>query len=595
MTVPVLAAVTGASWEAALVAGLERTPDRHHGRTTVRRPRRPARGGRDRHGPGRVCCRPTCAGSTATRWPGSPPPRVAVVGLYTPGDEEAETRLRQLGVVHVLLGRLTADRHRAAVSAALGRAGGRRRGARPGRRGASRWRRCPESRPRPTPGRRSSRAPAGWSRSGGRPARPGAPRSPSTWPPSSRPAGVPTLLADADVYGGVVAQVLGFLDEAPGLAAAARLANNGQLDVAALAAAAPQAAPHLRVLTGISRADRWPELRPSALEQVWLLCRSLAAVTVVDLGFCLEQDEELSFDTAAPRRNGATLATLDAADTVLAVGTADPVGMQRLVRGPRPAARGRARAPAAGGAQPGPARRGRCGARGPARRGAGALRRGARRRRSCRRTARRSTRHCCRPAPWTRSTPARRPASRWPASRPAWSAARHRVAAAACSAAAPESTGPVSRTFPDHHLTTQRLLLRPYSVDDVDAIVSAAGDELIQRWLPLPRPYTREDAVQWCTVQAPEARTSGAGLARAVTRHGRLVGAIDLKRTDWAAGVTGWLLGDRDRQRGAEGSRRRPVSAPRVSPGRRATCTVVGSTWWSTRWSRRPRPSRLTS
>jgi len=37
--------------------------------------------------------------------------------------------------------------------------------------------------------------------------------------------------------------------------------------------------------------------------------------TVVDCGFSLEQDEELSFDTAAPRRNGATLATLLAADT----------------------------------------------------------------------------------------------------------------------------------------------------------------------------------------------------------------------------------------------------------------------------------------
>ena len=45
-------------------------------------------------------------------------------------------------------------------------------------------------------------------------------------------SGVHTLLADADVYGGVVAQVLGFLDEAPGLAAAVRLANNGQLDLA---------------------------------------------------------------------------------------------------------------------------------------------------------------------------------------------------------------------------------------------------------------------------------------------------------------------------------------------------------------------------
>jgi Flp pilus assembly CpaE family ATPase len=110
------------------------------------------------------------------------------------------------------------------------------------------------------------------------------------------------------------------------------LANLGQLDLAALARVAPTAAPHLRVLTGISRAERWTELRPAALEAVWSLARSLAAFTVVDCGFSLEQDEELSFDTAAPRRNGATLATLLAADTVIAVGAADPVGLQRLVR-----------------------------------------------------------------------------------------------------------------------------------------------------------------------------------------------------------------------------------------------------------------------
>jgi Flp pilus assembly CpaE family ATPase len=63
------------------------------------------------------------------------------------------------------------------------------------------------------------------------------------------------------------------------------------------------------------------------------LARRLAAVTVVDVGFCLERDEELSFDTAAPRRNGAALAALAAADTVVAVGAGDPVGLQRLVRG----------------------------------------------------------------------------------------------------------------------------------------------------------------------------------------------------------------------------------------------------------------------
>jgi Flp pilus assembly CpaE family ATPase len=61
--------------------------------------------------------------------------------------------------------------------------------------------------------------------------------------------------------------------------------------------------------------------------------RELADYTVVDCGFCLETDEELSFDSLAPRRNGATLAVLDDADTVLVVGAADPIGMQRLVRG----------------------------------------------------------------------------------------------------------------------------------------------------------------------------------------------------------------------------------------------------------------------
>ena len=61
--------------------------------------------------------------------------------------------------------------------------------------------------------------------------------------------------------------------------------------------------------------------------------QGLAELTVVDCGFCLEQDEELSFDTAAPRRNGATLTTIEQADLVVAVGSADPVGLQRLVRG----------------------------------------------------------------------------------------------------------------------------------------------------------------------------------------------------------------------------------------------------------------------
>ena len=142
-----------------------------------------------------------------------------------------------------------------------------------------------------------------------------------------------TLLVDADTYGACVAQVLSLLDEAPGLAAAARGADHGTLDVAALSRMAPTVAPNLRVLTGIPTPARWTEIREAALGHVLDQARLLAEVVVVDTGFCLERDEELSYDTRAPRRNATTLTTLEAADSVIAVGSADPVGITRLVRG----------------------------------------------------------------------------------------------------------------------------------------------------------------------------------------------------------------------------------------------------------------------
>ena len=141
------------------------------------------------------------------------------------------------------------------------------------------------------------------------------------------------LLVDADTYGASVAQVLGVLDEAPGVAAACRAASAGTLDEGLLARLAPVVSPRLRVLTGIPRPSRWPELGAAGLEVLWQVVRGVAAWTVVDCGFALERDEELVYDTVAPRRNAATLTALAAADVVLAVGAADPVGLQRLVRG----------------------------------------------------------------------------------------------------------------------------------------------------------------------------------------------------------------------------------------------------------------------
>ncbi len=148
--------------------------------------------------------------------------------------------------------------------------------------------------------------------------------------------GKEVVLVDADSYGASIAAVLGLLDESAGLAQACRLADQGLLDREALEkVAAPVATKSgtFRVLTGITRADRWTELRASALALVLERARQIADVVVVDAGFCLEADEELSFDTMAPRRNAATLRSLELADTVFAVGAADPVGVPRLVRG----------------------------------------------------------------------------------------------------------------------------------------------------------------------------------------------------------------------------------------------------------------------
>jgi MinD-like ATPase involved in chromosome partitioning or flagellar assembly len=141
-----------------------------------------------------------------------------------------------------------------------------------------------------------------------------------------------SLLVDADTYGASAAQMVGLLDEAPGVAAAARAAGAGRLDVTALAALTPVLEGGMRILTGLSRADRWPELPWSSLGPLWSAARSLVPWTVVDCGFSVEQDEELSYDTRAPRRNAATLSALGEADVVVVVGGGDPVGLQRLVR-----------------------------------------------------------------------------------------------------------------------------------------------------------------------------------------------------------------------------------------------------------------------
>lgn len=325
MRVPVLTAVPGASWEADLVAELESSD---HGVTVARRcvdlaellscaatgTARAALLSADVRGLDRdAVARLGSAG-------------VVGIGLVERDDRAGEDRLRRIGVTKVLpvesgaaeIARVVIEAVADAIPA------------------DDDWFGDPAAalpmlgtplRP-PPPARGRGRVLAVWGPTGA----PGRTSVAIGVADEAARLGVSTLLADADPYGGTVAQTLGLVDETAGLALACRAVSAGRIDTARLATFSRQLRPNLRVLTGIGRADRWPELRPTGVTAVLEQARHLSALTVVDCGFSIEQDEELSYDTAAPRRNGATLAVLAAADAVLCVGAADPVGLQRLIR-----------------------------------------------------------------------------------------------------------------------------------------------------------------------------------------------------------------------------------------------------------------------
>jgi MinD-like ATPase involved in chromosome partitioning or flagellar assembly len=143
------------------------------------------------------------------------------------------------------------------------------------------------------------------------------------------------ILIDADTYGGAVAIRCGVFDEAPGIARACRLAGSGNLTAEELTSLAHEVSVEgnsLHVVTGILSPARWPEISRERLEKVLDCARACYHTVIVDVGFSLETDEEVSSDMLAPRRNAATLAALRASTDIVAVSAADSVGLARFIR-----------------------------------------------------------------------------------------------------------------------------------------------------------------------------------------------------------------------------------------------------------------------
>ncbi len=142
-------------------------------------------------------------------------------------------------------------------------------------------------------------------------------------------------LADVDSHGASIAPALGMLDEAPGFAAACRLAGNDTLSHPELERIAQRYESPLGgfwVLTGIGRPSRWPELSGERVAATIKQCRSWVDYTILDTSSSLENDEEISSDLFAPRRNAAAVTAVHDADGIVAVGSADPVGLSRFLR-----------------------------------------------------------------------------------------------------------------------------------------------------------------------------------------------------------------------------------------------------------------------
>jgi RimJ/RimL family protein N-acetyltransferase len=91
-------------------------------------------------------------------------------------------------------------------------------------------------------------------------------------------------------------------------------------------------------------------------------------------------------------------------------------------------------------------------------------------------------------------------------------------------------------------LRTARLTLRPPAFDDVDAITAACQDPGIQRYVPVPVPYAREDAVSYVGSFCPDGWASGERLTWGIHEGDAFVGTVGLHAVaDGAAEIGYWL------------------------------------------------------
>ncbi|SMX68432.1 Cellulose biosynthesis protein BcsQ [Brevibacterium sp. 239c] len=139
-----------------------------------------------------------------------------------------------------------------------------------------------------------------------------------------------SIVVDADTVSAMVATTLGLTEESAHLASLCRLETEKTppLDVSAVPHAAIRDDFH--AVTGLTRADRWPEVRASVLSAVLARLAKMFDLVVVDVSDRVDPDDD--FADPFYDRHCATRSALEAADTVLVLAAGDPIGLQRLVK-----------------------------------------------------------------------------------------------------------------------------------------------------------------------------------------------------------------------------------------------------------------------
>ena len=140
------------------------------------------------------------------------------------------------------------------------------------------------------------------------------------------------LVIDADVHAPSLIQVFGFDQNYSGLSAAIRMQLQGTLDSEAfeqLLLDFEMPRQRLKLLAGLTMVNRWPEIGFENLRDLLNFARGLFDFVLVDVGSSLETS--LVDSRMMSERNSATLAALSVADHVVAVTTADVIGLNRFI------------------------------------------------------------------------------------------------------------------------------------------------------------------------------------------------------------------------------------------------------------------------